>query len=73
MIPVKRELQQALCYEDLCELRRIFNEGANLRMEQHCRINEALKEAIGRAAQFFPNDLVHLRNAVSKRKQQAAE
>jgi len=59
--------QQALCYEDLCELSRVFNSAANLGIGRHYRINEALKEALGRASEFYPNEVIHLRNAVKRR------
>ena len=66
------ERQQALCYEDLCELGRVFNEAANLRIGRHYRINEALKEALERAHEYHPNEVVRLRNAVSRRHVQPA-
>lgn len=62
------ERQQSLCYEDLCELSRVFNACCDLASGRHFRINEALKDALGRANQFRPNEVIHLRNAVSKRK-----
>lgn len=62
-----KEKQQALCYEDLCELSRIFNSGANLMIGRHYRINEALKEVLGKANELYPKEVIRLRNAVSKR------
>lgn len=44
----------ALSYEDFCELSRLFNQTAGLKISQHYRINEWLKREIAAALEPKP-------------------
>ena len=65
-------MKQDLCYEDLCELSRCFNYSADLQIPQHYRINEALKDALERAHEFHPDEVIRLHKAVYSRKHKSA-